>query len=84
MTQIAAGLNVYIKTSKLIIWDSLINKPRELARRLLKELISEEELKTMTAVGRIDKKEVPEEIREAIFCKTKLFVKFFITYLVLS
>lgn len=73
MTQIAQGFNVFVKTEKLLAWDHLKHNPRELTRRLLKQLISEEDLKLMTAIGRNEKMGVPEEIRESIFCKKKLF-----------
>ncbi|XP_051157433.1 uncharacterized protein LOC127279238 [Leptopilina boulardi] len=67
MTQIAQGFNVFVKTEKLLAWDHLKHNPRELTRRLLKQLISEEDLKLMTAIGRNEKMGVPEEIRESIF-----------------
>lgn len=71
MTQLVKGLNVFIKTSKLILLKRFRNKPKDFARGLLLELISRDELKTMTALGKGKKKGVPEEIREAIYCKQK-------------
>ncbi|XP_043478308.1 coiled-coil domain-containing protein 136-like [Leptopilina heterotoma] len=67
-TQLKKGLPVYVSTSKLIIMQRLRNKPNDLARALLIELVGDENLKEMCAKGRRKRGRpaVPADIREAI------------------
>lgn len=70
MTQLRKDIPVFVKSSKLVLLNRFRNRPKELARGLLLELIGAEQLKNMCALGRRKGREaVPADIKVAILCK---------------
>lgn len=68
--QLVEALPVYVEASKLVLMDKFKNNANNLARALLIELVGKKSLETMCALGQgVNKKGIPENIREAIFRK---------------